>query len=181
MKEKARQGALCVRDGMTGKEIRDYSSIICEKIKVLDEFIKAKTIMAYYTTKSEVDISELFKVCEDMGKRICLPVVLAKGQMEAAIYDKNSKLLADRYGILYPHGSEKVLKSDIDLVIVPMVAFDEKLNRIGYGGGYYDRFLSGIDVYKLGVAFSCQQVPDTNRDINDIKMDKIVTERNIFY
>lgn len=181
MKERARQGALCVRNGMNGKDRKNNSSIICEKIKALDEFIKAKTIMLYYPTKSEVDIFALFKVCEETDKRICLPVVLEeKGQMEAAIYDKDTKLLPDRYGILYPHNSEKVLKSNIDLVIVPMVAFDEELNRIGYGSGYYDRFLNGMNAYKVGVAFSCQQVFDITKDINDIKMDKIITEKTSF-
>lgn len=181
MKNEARLLALCSRNGMTEQNKKDYSSIICEKIKALDEFTKAKTIMAYYPIRSEVDISKLFKICEDMGKHICLPVVLEEdGQMEAAIYDKNSRLLADKFGILYPQGSKKVLKSDIDLVLVPMVAFDEKLSRIGYGRGYYDRFLRGTNTYKLGVAFSCQQVFEIAKDINDIKMDKIITEKDIF-
>jgi len=182
MKNEARQGALCVRNGMTEQERKYNSSVICRKIKGLDEFKKAKTIMAYYPTNSEVDITQIFNVCKDMDKRICLPVVLdGDGQMDVALYDENSSLLADRFGILYPHDAEKVKKSDIDFVIVPMVAFDGNLNRIGYGRGYYDRFLAGTHAYKLGVAFSCQQVSEIIKDINDIKMDKIITEKNIFY
>ena len=65
-------------------------------------------------------------------------------------------------------------------MIVPIVAFDDRLYRIGYGKGYYDHFLKVLDVIKIGVAFDCQRVNQIERDENDIKLDLIITEKNTY-
>lgn len=89
-------------------------------------------------------------------------------------YNTQTKLQKNRYGIIEPSVDAPVLEPTI--VIIPMVAFDRQRNRLGYGGGYYDKYLENKDVLKVGVAFSSQEMDHIPSDPHDIRMDKIITE-----
>lgn len=145
----------------------EFSKEICKKIQ---KFITNKSIiMSYNAIDGEVDVSYIFR--DD--KTFLYPLVVK----DNIIAVKSKKFKTGAYGIKEPIGTE--FNEKIDAVIVPMCAYDRKFNRLGFGKGYYDRFLKNRDTLKIGVAFSCQQVDDIEIKETDIKMDVIITEKEI--
>jgi 5-formyltetrahydrofolate cyclo-ligase len=78
-----------------------------------------------------------------------------------------------------PEYGIRVDKKDIDVIIVPLLGFDEKRNRLGHGGGYYDRFMKDCKALKIGVAYSVQKVDQIMTDDNDVALDMIITEKEV--
>jgi len=143
---------------------------------------KKITIGGYYPSNYEVNI---IKFLEDASKkkfRITLPVIKSSNKMSFKSWVFKDPLYVNKFGVLEPKNSkEKIIP---DLIMVPLVAFDNHLNRIGYGKGYYDRSLGKIRKIKknaisLGIAYSfqkCTQIPVNN---NDFRLDYIFTEKGI--
>ena len=171
-KEELRREILAKRKAMASPAL---SAAICQRASRLPVFCKASTVMLYYSAHSEVDTSLLFALSEKAGKKICAPRVLDEATMEAAYVDEGG-LQRGNFGIWEPTG--KVAKN-IDLVIVPGVVFDKQGHRIGYGKGYYDRFLRDRKVATLGLAYACQVVPEIPAEPHDVKLDMIITEDGI--
>ena len=148
--------------------IRDnYSKKICEFIEQM--ITDKKTVMLYNSIDGEVELCYLN--CEN--HKILFPRV--EGDFMVAVEGTEFKI--GSYGIMEPVG--EAYYGDIDAVIVPMCAFDKKLNRLGFGKGYYDKFLKDKKSLKIGVAFSCQETVDIVTKDTDVKMDYIVTEKGI--
>jgi 5-formyltetrahydrofolate cyclo-ligase len=141
---------------------------IAEKIKNLSEFRAAKTVMIYMPIKGEADVTSLLN--ED--KKFLLPVTEGE-DMYASVFKK--ELDKGAFGVYEPREREE-FKGRVDVVVVPGVAFDRKGGRIGFGKGYYDRFLSGRDCFKIGVCHSFQLVDEICGEEHDVKMDMIITE-----
>jgi len=101
--------------------------------------------------------------------------------LRLSLINDPSVLVCSTFSVPEPIGNEiPACEDDIGAVVVPLIAFDRNGHRLGYGAGYYDRFLSGNPgLTKIGVAFSCQEVPETPADENDIAMDAIVTEHEV--
>ena len=117
---------------------------------------------------------------EQKGFLISLPVIKNNFNMDFYKWNLNDPLYLNKYGIPEPKRKKK-LKPNI--LIIPLVAFDKKLNRLGYGGGYYDRLLKkmeNINIIKIGLALSCQKVNKIPTNKFDKKLDYIVTERNLY-
>ena len=117
---------------------------------------------------------------EQKGILISLPVIKNNFNMDFYKWNLNDPLYLNKYGIPEPKRKKK-LKPNI--FIIPLVAFDKKLNRLGYGGGYYDRLLKkmeNINIIKIGLALSCQKVNKIPTNKFDKKLDYIVTERNLY-
>ena len=143
-----------------------FSDIICKKIH---KFIKEKdVVMLYNAIDGEVDVSKISKIS---NKTFLYPRV--EGDCIVPVVGKTFRKGA--YGIQEPVG--EVYCKKIDVVIVPMCAFDENCNRLGFGKGYYDRFLSTNSCLKIGVAFSCQKTDGIESKDTDVKMDYIITEK----
>ena len=123
--------------------------------------------MLYNSIDGEVDLSYL----KDDGHEFLFPRV--EGDRLVAV--KGMRFEKGSYGILEPMGTS--FNGEIDVVIVPMCAFDDKLNRLGFGKGYYDRFLKNRNTLKIGVAFSCQQTTGIIKKDTDVTMDYVVTEK----
>jgi len=154
----------------------EKSAMICEKAATLPVIEAAKSVMVYISAKSEVETALLIATLLKNGKTLCAPRVLDGETMEAArIDDKGFQKGA--FGIWEPLG-KRVEK--IDAIFVPGVCFDPAKNRIGYGKGYYDRFLSCSDVKTIGLAFACQIVPSIPFDAHDKPLDMIVTEDTVY-
>lgn len=153
---------------------KEKSLIICSKIKSLKEFNKAKTIAVYSALCDEVDLSPLM----DTNKIFLLPKVESKSNMN--FYKAGEKYKKSDFGILEPYDSELYKKEQVDLIIIPLICADESRNRIGFGGGYYDRYLSDYTGFKVGVCFdeqiSAEPLPC---DKLDIKPDIIVSDKRI--
>ncbi len=172
LKDKCRKEVLMLR-----KKAFSYSlsAKICQKAMELSAFKNANTIMIYLSSKSEVDTSFLIAKALRQGKRLCAPRVLNDKDMEAVALNGNG-FKRGAYGIWEPDG---ISVSDIDLIFVPGVVFDKNKNRIGYGKGYYDRFLQNKNAATIGLAFSCQIVSEIPTEPHDKKLDMIVTEEGI--
>ena len=146
-------------------------------------FKRKKIIIAgYYPSNYEVDIINFLKEASEKKFKIALPVIKSANRMSFKSWAFKEPLKVNKFGILEPNN----LKKDIipDLIMVPLVAFDQKLNRIGYGKGYYDRSLKRIykikkKVISLGIAYSFQKCRVIPVNKNDFKLDFIFTERGI--
>jgi len=140
-----------------------------------DFYKNAKTVMTYVSFGDEVDTHALIK--KMLGEKcVCAPKCISKTEMEARTFSSFSDLSVGTYGILEPTGE---VLCDFDLIIVPGVAFNENLHRIGYGAGYYDRFLSGNKAVTVGLFYEIQKY-DFKADEYDYPLDYIITEEKIY-
>ena len=146
-------------------------------------FLKKKiTIAGYYPSNYEVNILKFLEESEKRNFKIALPVVRPSGNMCFKLWAFKEPLNVNKFGILEPRNYNKEIIPD--LIMVPLVAFDNHMNRIGYGKGYYDRVLKKINKIKkktifLGIAFSFQRCKRIPINKHDFKLDYIFTERGI--
>ncbi len=138
-----------------------------------DVLDKEKVIAAYYPIKNEVSLLNLFK-----DYKIILPVINDDNQMIFKEYLGKDHLIDGRFNIKTPDNNCKVLEPE--MAIIPMLGFNNDKYRLGYGGGYYDRYFEGNKSCKLiGVAYEGQEILELEPEEHDIKMDIIVTEKGI--
>jgi len=162
-------------------EKSEKSAIIKDRLFNEEVFKKAKLVMFYVSLKDEVDTLSIIDEALKTGKRVCVPVILKeeKRLIAGEIKDRISDLESRHFGIYQPkHGRvKKVPLEDIDLVVVPGVAFDKNNMRLGRGHGYYDRFLCGLPkrTKTIGLAFDFQVVENLPQDPHDIPVSKIIT------
>jgi 5-formyltetrahydrofolate cyclo-ligase len=154
----------------------------------LDKFISflktniqnAKKIGGYYPSNYEIDDLQILDVLDKKNFKISLPIVKKNNQMNFYSWSKKDPLKVNKFGIPEPVSS-KILYPDI--LLVPLVGYDKNLNRLGYGGGFYDRYIEKIDkikkVTKIGLAFSYQKIKSVPIDQHDKKLDFIITEKEI--
>ena len=143
---------------------------------------KSKIIIGgYYPVNYEIDDIEILYNLENKGCKICLPKIKKNFQMNFYKFSKNDILKINKYGIPEPLSNIKVLP---DILLVPLVAFDKNLNRIGYGAGYYDRFIASIKKQKklltIGLAFHFQEIKFIPTNKHDYKLDFIVTNKKVY-
>ena len=139
-------------------------------------------IAAYYPSNYEVNIINFLGEAVKRKFKIALPVIQSSNRMSFKSWIFKEPLYVNKYGILEPKYSKKEIIPD--LIMVPIVAFDNKLNRIGYGKGYYDRSLKKLNATKkkivsLGIAYSFQKCASVPVNKYDFKLDYIFTERGI--
>ena len=160
-----------------------------KKLKInLDKFISflkinicnANNIGGYYPSNYEIDDLEILDVLDKQNFKVSLPIVKKNNQMNFYSWSKKDPLKINKFGIPEPITS-KILYPDI--LLVPLVGYDKNLNRLGYGGGFYDRYIEKIDkikkVTKIGLAFSYQKIKSVPIDQHDKKLDFIITEKEI--
>ena len=140
----------------------------------------AKKIGGYFPVNNEIDDLEILKKFEKKKYKICLPVVKKNFDMDFYNFSFDDPLIVNNYGIPEPQKKNVVYP---DIILIPMVGFDKGLNRLGYGGGYYDRIIEKLmkkkKILKIGLAFSAQQIRNLPVSKYDKKMDYIVTEKYI--
>ena len=137
---------------------------------------KGKIIGGYYPYNNEIDSIEILKNFEKYNYSIALPKIKKNFQMDFFNWSTKDPLTINKYGIPEPI-SDKVIYPNI--LLVPLVAFDKSFNRIGYGGGFYDRYIKKIKKNKkittIGLAYSFQKVKEVPINDFDIKLDFVVT------
>ncbi|NOU61009.1 5-formyltetrahydrofolate cyclo-ligase [Marinifilum caeruleilacunae] len=152
---------------------KEMSIPILEKLEELPEFKLAKTVMLYWSMKDEVFSHEF--VCKwAKEKKVILPCV--KGQtLDLKVFrDVDSLVDGENYGIPEPDGPVFMAEDEIDLILIPGVAFDKENNRMGRGKAYYDRLLQSLSAFKVGICFDFQVLDQVPIDQHDIKMDHVV-------
>ena len=148
-------------------------------------FLKSNTNSAYnlggyYPSNYEIDDLEILDLLEKKNFKISLPVIRNNKQMDFFKWSNNDPLKINKFGIPEPISSKKFYP---DILLVPLVGYDNDLNRLGYGGGFYDRYIEKIEkikrVIKIGLAFSCQKIENMPLSKYDKKLDFIITEKEI--
>ncbi len=168
MKKEIRKRALKRRDSLPEDMRKEYDRRICEEVR---PFL-AGCVMSYRAIGSEPDLS-----CLDPECSFAYPKVTDDGMIEARTATEWSK---GPYGIMEPAKGEYADPGDLDVILVPLVAFDEKLHRLGHGKGYYDRFLKNTKALKIGIAYEIQKEKDIPVTDGDVPMDLIITEEEIY-
>ena len=147
-------------------------------------FLKTKTNLknlgGYYPSNFEIDDLEILNLLVKKNYKISLPKIKKNNQMNFFNWSNDELLKINKFGIPEPI-SKKIIYPDI--LLMPLVAYDNNLNRLGYGGGFYDRYIKKIEkikkIIKIGLAFSCQKVKKVPIDKYDKKLDFIITEKEI--
>ena len=150
-------------------------------LKVLkSKNIKGRVIGGYYPYNNELNCIEILKNFESKKYLITLPKIKNNFQMDFFEWKSNEPLTINRYGI--PEPSSNRFRYP-DIILVPLLAFDKNLNRVGYGGGFYDRYIQKIKQKKkfilIGLAYSFQRVKRIPTNKFDMKLDVIITEKDI--
>jgi 5-formyltetrahydrofolate cyclo-ligase len=184
-KEEIRRKILKKRLSLSSEDIRDKSRKVFLNLADTVEYTNSQNIMFYVATRSEVQTEEMIKMSIKMGKNVFVPIILSEciNLAPSKIFDFNTELEKGKKGILEPKKEYYRLfpPEDIDLIIIPGVAFDLYGNRIGRGFGYYDNFLRKIrsSAKIVALAFEMQIVKKIPNDKNDIPVHKIITEKRI--
>ena len=142
------------------------------------EKVKGKIIGGYYPFNYEIDVMKVLNKFEKQNYIITLPKIKKNSQMDFFYWSTNDPLVVNKYGIPEPT-STKIKYPNI--LLVPLVAFDSNLNRVGYGGGFYDRYINRIKknqkIITIGLAYSFQKVKKIPVNKYDNKLDFIITEK----
>lgn len=161
---------------------REKSRAISEKLLASDEFRQARTVMTYVSLPAEVDTVFLNEETLKRGKRVAVPFIDTANQaIIAAELTSMESLIKGPFGIYEPKDGAKrtVPLKEIDLIVVPAIAFDRKNMRLGRGKGYYDRFLAGRDLSSaktIGIAYSFQILDHLPQDPHDRPVNRVVTD-----
>ena len=170
-KQSLRELLIQKRRMMSAEERTAQSALILSQLEKMTVFQEAKTVLLYYPKNNEVDVLPLFKRYK-RDKVLLLPVTHRRG-MTANPYEGNDKMHRGKVGI--PEPTTPPYEGDIDLIIVPAVAFDKQGNRLGRGGGYYDRFLKKQShATFIGVGYDFQLVDEVPVRQHDQKMHRII-------
>jgi len=173
------------RDNLQIRYRKKISKIIAEKFLDTVYYTNSSNILIYYPFRSEVDVTIIIKEALKDRKNIILPRTSDHRLKLFYVNDLEKQLEKGAYGIMEPTASlcRPAKISDIDLAVVPGVGFDKNLNRLGYGGGFYDKLLLNIPdtVKKIALCFDIQVVDRIPVSKNDIKVDLLITNTRIYY
>jgi len=169
---------LCKNKRESIQERHNKSQAILENLKTLKLIENVKIVGMYASFKDEVETLGIFSYLKKFDIVVAYPKVIDKHVMKFYIVEDLSDLEKGTYGILEPKGLEKEVEPDV--IIVPGLAFSEKMDRLGYGAGYYDRYLENKDVLKIGLCYQDLVIEDIEIDEHDVKMDYVITEEKIY-
>lgn len=170
-----------IRNNINDIEREHKAKIISDYIFNLNKIITSKTVFIYYSYGREVCTKIIINKLLEQGKTVLIPKCYTDTEtMVPVIYNPNSDFVDNVYGIKEIDNSVEY-KGDIDVAIVPGVAFDIYGNRLGQGKGYYDKFFQKSNLYKIGICFSenlsVKELPHTD---NDVAMDCIISDNGAF-
>ena len=142
--------------------------------------INFKNIGGYYPFNHEIDDLSILNFLRNKGANISLPIIRENNQMDFFEWTNKDPLKINKYGIAEPISGKKIYP---EIILIPLVAYDNDLNRLGYGGGFYDRYLKKIEkvkkILKIGLGFSYQELKKIPINKHDKKLDLIITEKKI--
>jgi 5-formyltetrahydrofolate cyclo-ligase len=177
-KSEIRQKILNIRKK---KYFENFSVNFDSFLKIIkNKNIKKKVIGGYYPYNYESNILDILKKLEKKKFTISLPKIKKNNQMNFYEWSFYEPLVINTFGIPEPISKKKIYP---DILLVPLVAFDNDLNRLGYGGGFYDRYLKKIKnkkkIVTIGIGFAFQKIQKIPTNKHDMKLDYIITEKNL--
>ncbi|MGC8526945.1 5-formyltetrahydrofolate cyclo-ligase [Acidiphilium sp.] len=172
-KAAARQAALDRRDGLDPALGARLAAVVLEQCPPP----AGAVVSGFWPIGAEIDIRPLLAELEARGHAIGLPVTPRRGlPLTFRRWRRGAALVPGRFGTSHPEGEEVVP----DFVLVPLLAFDRRGNRLGYGAGYYDRTLAGLpDAFRLGCAYASQEVDEVPVGPQDARLHAVATERGV--
>lgn len=185
MKKQLRKDILAERMALRKEEVASKSQSICDRLVAMPEFHKAETVMFFIDFRNEVATGQAIKSALEMGKRVVVPITHVKERLltPSQILDYPGDLQVGTYDIMEPRPDRvrPVPPGEIDFVAVPGVAFDLKGNRLGYGGGFYDRFLGTVKqgATMVALAFEMQIRAEVYPEPHDFPMKAVLTEERL--
>jgi 5-formyltetrahydrofolate cyclo-ligase len=178
LKSNIRKKIFNLRKLENSKNIQLQFSVIYNILKKNN--LKNKSIGGYYPVNYEIDDLDIIKELEKKNYKISLPVIKKNSEMDFYKWSFKDNLKLNKYGIPEPEQKQLIYP---DIILVPLVAFDKRLFRLGYGGGFYDRYIEKLLKKKsfltIGLALSCQKINRVPNNKYDKKLDLIVTEKYI--
>lgn len=178
MKKELRQTVLNQMKKLSGKEKEQADSWLTQRLLSSAAYQKAQVIATYLSMPHEVATLAFIKQAQLDGKRVLVPKTYAQGRMIFVDYDENC-LQKSSFGLLEPTSDDAVDKTDIDLIHVPGVAFNSQGFRIGYGGGYYDRYLDDYEGTSVSTIYQVQQADFTPAQHDVAVKELIMYETNL--
>ena len=177
MKNQLKQSITERRNSLTKEEIAEKSEIIKDRLFKLQQYSRSKTVMFFVSFNTEVFTHDMIK--ESLGAKTVLVPKIVNHEIEPSmILDFDNLVQSGKFGILEPIEATKIDLKNIDLVLVPGIAFDIGGHRIGYGFGFYDKFLKKVPkAIKIGLAFDFQVVDEIPHEEHDVPVDFIITEQ----
>lgn len=178
-KDKLRKDISSLKLQFTERELLEKSEEVFSVVELTGVFQDAKRIFIYYSLPGEVSTLNFIEKWKE-EKEFFLPVVQGD-TLTFRKYISGAELNKSAFGVLEPQGEDFLEYKKVDLIIVPGVSFDRRKNRIGYGKGYYDRFLSSVNIPKMGVCYDFQLLDNIPTDENDIQMDYVISENDLIW
>ena len=177
-KSQIRNKIIKIRKKKFNKDLRINLGKFISFLKI--DKLNFKSIGGYYPSNYEIDDLDILDLLEKKNFKVSLPIIKKDNQMNFYRWSRSDPLRVNKFGIPEPVSS-KIFYPDI--LLVPLVAYDNNLNRLGYGGGYYDRFIEKLEktkkIIKIGLAFSFQKISSIPIDQYDKRLDFIITEKEI--
>lgn len=182
IKNNLRKHCLARRHRLTPEEIAHASHQIIQHIQTLQTYQNARHIAWYFPVRGEIDLSALWQQALIATKTCYCPMVQADKSLLFLPFTAKTSWHTNRYGIAEPVVplTEAQPITQLDLIFLPVVAFDASLTRLGMGAGYYDRTLAKFHPYLIGVAYEWQKQTSIPTDSWDIKLDLVVTESHVY-
>jgi 5-formyltetrahydrofolate cyclo-ligase len=177
-KSQIRNKIIKIRNKRFDKNLKIDSDKLTSFLKI--NRLNFKNVGGYYPSNYEIDDLNILDLLEKKNFKVSLPVIKKNNQMNFYSWSRNDPLKINKFGIPEPVSS-KIFYPDI--LLVPLVAYDSSLNRLGYGGGYYDRYIEKLKKIKkvttIGLAFSFQKISSIPINQYDKRLDFVVTEKEI--
>jgi len=182
-KAEIRQHCLEARRAMSSQQVAAKSSVIIDQLKTLPAFARASAFLCYVSSKdNEVDTHGLIACLLKKRQAVLVPITEPGGRLEWSRLWALDELAPGRFGILEPAAAHRrIMQAPPNAVaVVPGIAFTPECDRVGYGGGYFDRFLATFGGPVIGLAFDLQIVSRAERASHDVPTDFVITESFIY-
>ena len=180
-KNELRQKYRALRDSFGEEFINKASYSTSNNLQKIEEFVKADIVLLYYPTKNEISPLPLFEICLKMGKTVAFPV--CQKESTTLMFKKVTSLdmlSPSSFGIFEPNEEcEIIIPTEKTICITPALLFSKKGHRLGYGKGYYDRFLKDFNGISVGFSYSDCVLDFIPHDAHDIPLDMIITESEV--
>lgn len=184
-KSQLRKEYTFIRESMEQSDVDRLSEKIISTVVKLPVYQKAETVMLYLNFKNEVDSIKMIEECFKQGKKVALPYCIKEGTriVPTELRDIENDIEELNMGYLQPKKEciRPISIDEIDLIIVPGIAFDKRCYRLGFGAGYYDRFLNNLhlSIPTIGVCYDYQIIHSIPNEPHDVPLDFIITEKRI--
>lgn len=186
VKNQLRQQYKQIRNRLTADQVISYSDSIARQLFATDFWQQSSTVMLYLSFQNEVITEAIYQRGWQEGKTMLLPICAPEGGlMEMSVITSFDQLEPNRYDIgeLPEHLQQLIAPEQIDVCLIPGIAFDHAGTRLGFGAGYYDRYLPRVNpsAKRIALAYECQMHSETlPRDAYDLPMQYILTERKLY-